>query len=298
MLKVLITGANGQLGQAFKRVEKSLQASNICLVYADRAALDISNMPAVEEYFQQHHIDIVVNTAAYTAVDLAEGEPELAQLINVTGAENLAQICNIKNCWLVHISTDYVFNGEQRRGYVEEDVTDPQSVYGATKLAGELAILQHCPQALILRTSWVFSEFGNNFLKTMLRLSKTRRELSIVADQHGAPTYAPHIAEVVFKLIEQWQQRGALAGLYHFSGAAETNWARFAAAIFKSAERVSANFQVPTIHEITTSEYPTAASRPQNSSLNCDKLYAIIGGEQFAWETGIRQSIEALASEL
>jgi len=298
MLKVLITGANGQLGQAFKSLEKTLQAGDIHFVYAERATLDISSMRAVENYFQQHDIDIVVNTAAYTAVDLAEEESELAQLINVTGAENLAKICRIKNCWLVHISTDYVFNGEQSRGYVEEDATEPQGVYGTTKLAGEKAVLQHCPQALVLRTSWVFSEFGNNFLKTMLRLSKARSELSIVADQYGSPTYAPHIAEVVCKLIQKRQHREALSGLYHFSGEPETNWSTFATHIFSAVERVLPDFSTPIVYEITTKEYPTAAARPQNSSLNCDKLYRVIGGSPYAWKEGITQSIKALSSEL
>jgi len=297
MLKVLITGANGQLGQSFKSLQSTALARGISLFFADRQTLDITNLQAIGSYLAGHSIEIVINTAAYTGVDAAEEHHHEAQLINAQGAENLARSCTENAAWLIQISTDYVFNGATKKGYLESDKVDPLGVYGQTKLAGEQLVEKYHPQALILRTSWVFSEFGNNFLKTMLRLGRERDELSIVADQRGGPSYAPHIAEVVFKLIDRRQQLGELSGIFHFSGSPETCWSHFAEHIFSAGERIASEFTAPVIHPITTSEYPTAAARPQNSSLDCTKLYSTIGAQSYMWEEGIERSISALVKD-
>jgi dTDP-4-dehydrorhamnose reductase len=295
MLNVLITGANGQLGQSFKSLEDNAQAKNMCLIYADRAALDITNVKAIEQYLQQYNIDIVVNTAAYTAVDKAEDEPEIAHLINAQGAGNLAKVCALKACWLIHISTDYVFNGESNKPYTELDSVAPLGVYGLTKLAGEQQISQCNPEAVILRTSWVFSEFNRNFLKTMLSLAKQHNALRIVADQEGNPTYAPHIAQAVLKIISHSTQAAPrFSGIYHFCGSKTTSWADFARYIFERQEALMDNFTAPKVIRITTAEYPTKARRPQYSQLSNEKLEVIIGAADNDWKEGVNAALDRL----
>ena len=295
MLNVLVTGANGQLGQSFKALEKSAQARDLCLIYADRESLDITNVKAIEQYFLQYKIDIVINTAAYTAVDQAEDEPDIAQSINAQGPKNLASLCAAQKRWLIHISTDYVFNGESNEPYTETDLVDPLGVYGRTKLAGEQQVSQLNPEALILRTSWVFSEFNRNFLKTMLALAKQRDKLTIVADQQGNPTYAPHIALAVLKIItHRTQEATALSGIYHFCGSTTTNWADFARYIFESQTDLVDRFITPKVISITTDEYPTKARRPQYSQLSSKKLQAIIGTADNDWKEGVSAALHKL----
>jgi len=294
MLKILITGANGQLGRSFHSLDGVAQAMGMQLQLVDKTVFDITQGEAIDRYLKREKIDVVVNTAAYTAVDLAEDNELAAQQINVSGAENLARACQQNNSKLIHISTDYVFDGEQVQPYAETDEPSPVGVYGVTKLAGEKAVLEYCPQAIILRTSWVFSEYGNNFLKTMLRLAKDKNELNIVADQWGSPTYAPHIAEAVLKIIARGTLQAVPSGIYHFSGGAPTNWSGFAKHIFQSAEQINANFKAPLVQEIPTSAYPTRAVRPKNSSLDCSKIYALLKVAPYTWQEGVIRSISAL----
>jgi len=296
MLKVLIIGSNGQLGRSFKLQTDNAIALGIELQFTDRQTLDITNKDNIADFFKSNPVDIVVNTAAYTAVDLAEDNRELADDANHIAAKNLAIECQNNQCKLIHISTDYVFDGEQATAYVETDTTRPLGVYGETKLAGENAVLKHCPQAIVLRTSWVFSEFGNNFLKTMCRLGQTHRALNIVSDQYGKPTYAPHIANVALKIIALLEHQD-VAGVYHFSGDDEVTWADFARYIFETSNKLDPNFNTPAITDITTDQYPTAAKRPKNSSLDCTKIYQLLGIEKYQWQQGVKLSIEALAKD-
>jgi dTDP-4-dehydrorhamnose reductase len=295
MLNVLITGANGQLGKSFKSLEDNARTRDVVFIYADRESLDITNIKAVEEYLQQYRIDIVVNTAAYTAVDQAEDEPELAHIINTQSAGNLAKVCAQQECWLIHISTDYVFNGESNRAYTELDSVDPLGVYGKTKLAGEQLVSQYNPEALIIRTSWVFSEFNRNFLKTMLGLAKQRNALTIVADQEGNPTYAPHIALAVLKVItHRAQQAASLSGIYHFCGSTTINWADFARYIFARQASLVSTFSAPVVTNIRTDEYPTKARRPKYSQLSNEKIQKIIGTADNDWKEGVNTALDRL----
>ena len=294
-MKVLITGANGQLGLSFQSRSKLATSLGIQLLFADRQQLDITQPESIANFIQQNPIDLIVNTAAYTAVDRAESEPQQAALINCQGPENLARYCAQYNCGLIHVSTDYVFDGNQATPYCEQDPVSPLGVYGETKYRGEVAVLQHHPQAIILRTSWVFSEFGNNFLKTMLRLAQTRDNLTVVCDQWGAPTYAPHIAEAILGLINLHQK--VSAGIYHFSGHKKTHWQAFAQEIFAIAVQQDPNFPVPEVTPISSAEYPTPVTRPLNSHMSNQKIVQLLQDVNCNWQQGILASINALQQD-
>ncbi|MCB5226072.1 dTDP-4-dehydrorhamnose reductase [Alishewanella sp. 16-MA] len=268
-LKVAITGANGQLG--FQLV-KNL-SGKVKLKAFDRASLDIANSFEVEKKLTAFTPDIIINAAAYTAVDKAEQEIEQADAINHFGAKYLAQTAEKLNAILIHVSTDYVFNGESDTPYLETDKTNPQSIYGKTKLAGELAVIEHCSKHIILRTAWVFAEHGNNFVKTMLRLAQSQPELRVVADQTGGPTYAGDIADAIISICVQLKNtEESRWGIYHFSGMPFVSWHQFAVAIFKQAESLKLINKIPVTNAITTADYQTPAKRPAYSMLNCDKI--------------------------
>lgn len=294
-MKVLITGANGQLGLSFQSRSKLATSLGIQLLFADRQQLDITQPEAISKFLQQNSIDLIVNTAAYTAVDRAESEPQQAALINYLGPENLARYCAQHNCGLIHVSTDYVFDGNQEAPYCEQDSVSPLGVYGETKYRGEVAVVQHYPQAIILRTSWVFSEFGNNFLKTMLRLAHTRDHLGVVSDQWGAPTYAPHIAEAILGLIKH--RHKVSAGIYHFSGHKKTHWQAFAQEIFAVAVQQDPSFPVPDVSPISSAEYPAPVTRPLNSHMSNQKISQLLHGMNCNWQQGILASINALQQD-
>ncbi|KHT14077.1 dTDP-4-dehydrorhamnose reductase [Pectobacterium carotovorum] len=263
-MNVLLTGSNGQLGRCFQdRLPAGWQ------VWAtDTAELDITDYAKVLAAVKEYQPDAIVNAAAYTAVDKAESEPELAALVNKTGPENLARAAKEVGARLVHVSTDYVFDGTATVPYVETDKTNPLGVYGQTKLDGEIAVSTVLPDAIIIRTAWVFSEYGNNFVKTMLRLAKERDELSIVSDQRGCPTYAGDIAQAIIDLLE----KEAEAGIYHYCGDNEVAWSDFAEVIFDTALILDKLDKAPVIKAITTDQYPTPAKRPMYSSLSCIKI--------------------------
>ncbi|MDG0800649.1 dTDP-4-dehydrorhamnose reductase [Pectobacterium polaris] len=263
-MKVLLTGSNGQLGRCFQdRLPAGWQ------VWAtDTAELDITDYAKVLAAVKECQPDAIVNAAAYTAVDKAESEPELAALVNKTGPENLARAAKEVGARLVHVSTDYVFDGTATVPYVETDKTNPLGVYGQTKLDGEIAVSTVLPDAIIIRTAWVFSEYGNNFVKTMLRLAKDRDELSIVSDQRGCPTYAGDIAQAIIDLLE----KEAEAGIYHYCGDNEVAWSDFADEIFNIAVEKEIINKKPNVIRITTEKYPTPAKRPLYSSLNGEKI--------------------------
>lgn len=264
-MKVLLTGANGQLGHCFQDVFPS----DWSIITANRQQLDITDFNAVEAYIANHRPDAIVNAAAYTAVDRAEDEYELAYKVNVIGAENLAILAKNYHAKLIHISTDYVFDGNKNFPYLETDLTRPINVYGKTKRKGELAILQHESNAIVIRTSWVFSEYGNNFVKTMLKLAATRTELSIINDQLGCPTYAGDIANIIIAMLRNNSQ----GGIYHFCGDQCVTWFQFATKIFSVANALNlmANKDLH-IKPILTADYPTKAQRPLYSVLNIEKI--------------------------
>lgn len=249
---LLITGSCGQLGRELKN--RLGEAPNIH--YTDRTTLDITDEKAVKAYIDQHPIDIVINCAAYTAVDKAEAEPMLANTINHIGAEILAK--HIPT--ILHISTDYVFDGTACHPYQPSDLTNPISVYGKTKLAGEKAILAHAQTALIIRTAWVYSTYGHNFLKTILRLSQEKNTLNIVSDQIGSPTYAKDLAQAIVQILPQIQPHTKTIG--HYTNEGVCSWYDFAQAILEETQ------QTCQIVPITTAEYPTPAKRPAYSVLD------------------------------
>ncbi|EKM9439642.1 dTDP-4-dehydrorhamnose reductase [Salmonella enterica] len=263
-MKVLLTGANGQLGRCFSdRCPASWD-----ILATDSATLDITDLEQVKRAAATFQPDFIVNAAAYTAVDKAEIECDAAALINEIGPKNLATVAKDVGARLVHISTDYVFDGDATTPYIENAPTNPLGVYGQTKLNGELAVSLAQPEALIIRTAWVFSEYGNNFVKTMLRLAQGRDRLGIVADQHGCPTYAGDIASAVITLL----QKEAPGGIYHFCGESQVAWNEFAEIIFSSALHHGVLALIPKVDGITTEQYPTPAKRPKYSVLNCAKI--------------------------
>jgi dTDP-4-dehydrorhamnose reductase len=283
-MRILVTGCNGQVGYELQRLSEQSEHDSLCL---DRAGLDISDQVSVNKVVFDFNPHVVINAAAYTAVDKAESEIDLAFAVNARGPEYLAIACQGIGAALIHISTDYVFAGDQAESYVETDTTGPTGVYGQSKLAGERAVIEHCVKHIILRTAWVFGEHGNNFVKTMLRLGSERDELGIVADQFGAPTSARGIAETCLKIGEQLDSNPQW-GIYHYSGAPYVSWFEFAHVIFEESLAAEILTKAPTINAITTEQFPTPAKRPSNSRLNCEKLVATFGVEPDDWQTRLR----------
>ena len=265
---ILITGANGQLGNECKITAGKFPNYNCTFV--TKEALSIIEKDAIDELFALHHFDFCINCAAYTAVDKAESEKENAFEINATGTANLAAICQKYNAVLIHISTDYVFNGENADGYVEEDLTGPLNVYGETKLAGEKLAIAINPSTIVIRTSWVYSSFGKNFVKTMMKLMQEKEQLNVVSDQIGSPTYAADLAEVIFKIINS---SNPVPGIYHYSNKGIISWYEFAQAIQEIG-----NYPCK-VNPIPSSDYPVPAKRPGFSILKTNKIesaFAII----------------------
>lgn len=263
MSKILITGENGQLGSELKELSSSYPQYDFTFV--DRNTLDLSNLCKLEDYFDNQTFDTIINCAAYTAVDNAESEVDHANTINHRAVSLLAKIAKKKNIILVHISTDYVFDGQNYRPYLETDPTDPQGVYGRTKRDGENTILSVAPaNSIIIRTSWVYSSFGNNFVKTMLRLGKERESLGVIFDQVGTPTYARDLAKTILDILPQIKNDSP--EIYHYSNEGAISWYDFAQAIFELS-----NIQC-NINPITTDQYPTPAVRPHYSLLNKAKI--------------------------
>ena len=283
MKKILVTGANGQLGQCLQKI--SSQFEEFEFIFTDSETLDITNKEEVNDFFWQNAPDFCINAAAYTAVDLAETDIEKAFLVNADGTENLAEACAENNAQFIHVSTDYVFDGENNLAYTEEDFTNPLGVYGASKLAGDELALEVNPCSVILRTSWVYSEFGKNFVKTMLNLFATKEELSIVADQFGQPTNANDLAEAIMKIIKSEK---ITPGIFNFSNLGRISWFDFAE---KIAELSDAKIK---LNAIETSQYPTPAKRPKNSVLDLDKISKTYAIQLKPWEESIEDCIQIL----
>ncbi len=263
-MKIAVTGANGQLGQSLRKIANSIQSE---WFFTDIDELDITQDDAVEDFFKQHTPDVLIHCAAYTAVDKAESQQKIAHKVNHIASYKLALQCQKTNCKMIHISTDYVFDGRHYKPYVETDRCKPISAYGQTKLSGEIAVRNSLSDAIILRTSWLYSEFGENFLKTMLKLGKAREELNVVFDQTGTPTYAGSLAEGIIRILQDYQTENKwVTGIYHFSNQGVCSWYDFAQWIMDEAKLDC------QINPITTEKFPTPARRPFYSVLNKAKF--------------------------
>mgnify|MGYP000338706422 FL=1 len=288
-MKILVLCCKGQLGRC---LNDQLTNTDHEVIYTSREQIDIAVFEVTKSKVLEFSPDLIINATAYTAVDHAEENQKTADLINHLAVKNIADICSQQGCWLIHVSTDYVFDGNAKIPYKENDETNPQGAYGETKLKGELAIQASGCKYVILRTAWVFSEYGNNFLKTMLRLGAERDELSIVGDQIGCPTYAQDIARSIVEIIPQLNSREN-NGIYHYCGDQPCSWYDFANAIFEQA--MTNNLKIPSIvNSIETSAYPTPAKRPAFSVLDCSKIENECGVLSSNWQEGIRQVIRKL----
>lgn len=274
---VLVVGANGQLGTALKSIAGKHPEINF--VFTSSSDLDITDKHSIQAVFAKEKPDFCINAAAYTAVDKAEIEKEKAYDINVNGVRNLAETCRDYNVTLLHVSTDFVFDGNKNIPYTEEDTTNPKSIYGQTKLEGEEVIKQVLRHYFIIRTSWLYSDFGNNFMKTMLRLARERDALSVVNDQIGTPTHAVDLAEALIKIITSGKKE---YGIYHFSNEGIASWYDFAKKIFEI------NSVTIDLQPIPSSQFPTPASRPKYSVLDKTKIKTVFGMEIQKWEEALR----------
>ena len=292
-MKVLVLGANGQLGRC---LVDQLVDSDHESIFTSRLELDIADFLSTRSKITQISPDVVINASAYTSVDDAEVELEQADLVNHLAVANIAQICADIDSVLVHISTDYVFDGNASIPYLEEAQTNPKTVYGQTKWLGELAVQQSGGKYLIIRTGWVFSEYGNNFMTTMLRLGQQRNELSIVGDQIGCPTYGQDLAGAIIAIVAKIESKVYEYGAYHYCGDRPCSWYEFAGAIFNHAKQHG--LKVPSrIHSISTADYPTPAKRPSYSVLDCSKLLAEFGIAASNWQKGIINALGRLDAQ-
>lgn len=291
-MKILITGAQGQVGKELVGITKQ-RGFNV--IAAGRNELDITQLEKVKSYIQSKNADIVINAAAYTAVDKAEDEQDIAYVINRDGVATLAKVCKEQNIPLLHISTDYVFDGSQSDAYRECDTVSPLGIYGESKWQGEEAIRDELEQHIILRVAWVFGAQGNNFVKTMLRLGKERDELNVVADQFGGPSPAKEIAATLVTLTKQYQKNKTLEwGTYHYCGTEKTNWCEFAKEIFSQAKEKGLIDKEIKVNAITTAEYPTLAKRPANSMLDCTKINNTFGIIMPSWKKALNEVLTEL----
>lgn len=286
MSSILVLGASGQLGQELR---VAAEGSAQHYTFASRSELDVTDQLAIRHFVQDHHIDTIINCSAYTAVDRAEDEPEEADRINHQAVAALAALAKAQVLYLIHISTDYVFAGDSHRPITEEETPRPQSVYGRTKLLGEDAIRRTGCRALILRTSWLYSTYGANFLKTMCRLMQERQELSIVFDQIGTPTYARDLARFIVSYLEQ-DKGTRQEGTYHFSDEGVASWYDFAEAI---RHRMGYSCQ---LHPIRSEQFPTKATRPSYSVLDKAKLKRDFGITLPHWQTSLEDCLNQLTS--
>lgn len=288
---ILVTGSKGQVGMELQTLSSQFPAFNF--IFVDVEELDITNPVSVKTFFSENKIDYCINCAAYTAVDKAETETNLAWKVNTVGPENLSISCASHKALMLHISTDYVYHTQATKPYIESDYTSPQGTYARTKLQGDEAVLRNNPGGtIVIRTSWVYSSFGNNFVKTMLRLGAEKDEISVIYDQIGTPTYARDLAMVMLKIVQaaenQTVDKKFLSGVYHFSNEGVTSWYDFAVAVFDLK-----NMAVK-VKPIETKEYPTPAKRPPYSLLNKAKIRNTFGIEIEHWQHSLRKCLDLL----
>ncbi|WP_432412281.1 dTDP-4-dehydrorhamnose reductase [Rasiella sp. SM2506] len=286
MKKILVTGANGQLGRCIQDIAPSLEG--LSFVFATKQVFDISDKQLVSDYFSNKNFDYCINTAAYTNVEQAEKDAENAFKINAEGAKNLAEVCSANHTTLIHISTDYVFDGEKGKPYVETDATNPINVYGASKLKGEHYVQELCPQHYILRTSWLYSQYGHNFFNTIIKHAKAGNPLSVTTEQTGTPTNANDLA---FLIVEIVRKNLNTYGLFHFSNAGKATWYDFA------EEILTKHSQLTTTNLVKTEHYPTFASRPRNSVLDTGKVTKVFDIENKDWKESL-QSVMSISETM
>lgn len=282
-MNILITGCNGQLGNEMQLLEK--ENPQHTYYNTDVAELDITDQQAIEQFVNEHQIDGIVNCAAYTAVDKAEDNESLCQKLNAEAPAYLAHAVDQRGGWMIQISTDYVFDGTNHTPYTEDEDTCPNSVYGKTKLVGELNVQKLCRRAMIIRTAWLYSTFGNNFVKTMIRLGKEKPQLGVIFDQIGTPTYARDLACVIMVAVN----KGIQPGIYHFSNEGVISWYDFTKAIHRLA-----NISTCHVSPLHTSEYPTPAARPHYSVLDKTKIKQTYGIEIPYWEESLKECVAEL----
>ena len=285
-MKILITGCNGQLGNEMQLLEK--ENPQHTYFNTDVAELDITDQKAIEKFVSENAIDGIVNCAAYTAVDKAEENQNLCMKLNATAPDYLAQTIEKRGGWMIQISTDYVFDGTNHKPYTEADSVCPNSTYGRTKLAGEQAVMAGCKKSMIIRTAWLYSTFGNNFVKTMIRLGKEKPELGVIFDQIGTPTYARDLAVAIFAAINQ----GIVPGIYHFSNEGVISWYDFTKAIHRIAGITTCR-----VRPLHTEEYPTPANRPHYSVLDKTKIKQTYGIEIPYWEESLVECVKLLGAD-
>lgn len=289
MTRLLLIGANGQVGEELRQPLSGLGE----VLAIDRTRWDMSDPEAIRQIVKDAHPDVVVNAAAYTAVDKAESEPDLAHLVNGKAPQVLAEMAAQVGAGLIHISTDYVFDGTSSKPYLETAPTHPLGVYGQSKLVGEEAIRSTCQKHIILRTAWVYGVQGKgNFVKTMLRVGAQREELRVVTDQTGSPTWAKDLAIAIARLVPQLNLE--TAGTYHYTNSGVCSWYDFAVAIFEEAQALGFPLQVQRVVPITTEEYPTPAQRPAFSVLSLQKTSALLGGYPPHWRQSLRKMLVEL----
>ena len=295
-MKILVAGAQGQLARAL--VDAARERDGLDVVALGRPQLDLVDKVTIAEAFAAIQPDLVVNAAGYTAVDKAESDADAAFAVNRDGAAALAAAADRHACPIIHISTDYVFDGAKAEPYVETDPVNPAGVYGRSKLEGETAVRAANPRHLILRTAWLYAPYGQNFLRTMVRLARERPQLRVVGDQHGNPTYVPHLADAILAVVAQLGAGGHPAdvwGVYQAAADGETTWAGFAAEIV----RVGAHHGLPPVpvSPISTAEYPAPVRRPANSRLDCTKLARTFGAKLPPWQQGVSECVSRLARD-
>lgn len=284
MKTILVTGSHGQLGQSLQREFEG--AKNLNVIYTDADTLDITDRDAIERAVAGNGVDVIINCAAYTAVDKAESDDLLAARLNTEAVGYIAEVAARHNVKVIHISTDYVFSGESFRPYAENDEPYPQGIYGRTKLEGEGMLLAFCPESIIIRTAWLYSEYGHNFVKTMLKLAKEGKAISVVSDQIGSPTYAGDLAKAIHTIVDT---HDAPAGIYHFTNEGVASWYDFAMAIFRLS-----GLENTDVKPVDTRDYPTAARRPLYSVLSKDKIKKVFNITIPYWENSLKKCLSTM----
>ena len=298
-MRILVTGKNGQLGRSIQKavnadtkIENNQSTNDF--IFVGREELDLSSESSISHYFGNNKFDIIINCAAYTQVDRAEQDAELANQINHLAIKQLANIANNQQAKIIHFSTDYVFDGESNKPYIETDTPNPINVYGRTKLSGEKALQALMPiNAIIIRTSWLYSEYGNNFVSTMLKLGKERDELSVVNDQMGSPTYATDLAGLILEIISHNKFRDVVQAtqIYNYSNEGEVSWYEFAKEIFK-IEKIECE-----VNSIATQQYPTPAKRPRNTTMKKDKIVKVFNIKISNWKSSLNTCMAILKQQ-
>ncbi|MGB3349842.1 MAG: dTDP-4-dehydrorhamnose reductase [Brucella anthropi] len=291
-MRIVITGREGQVVQSL--LQKATQRRDLQVIALGRPELDLLRPETVHRVIAGAKPDLVVSAAAYTAVDQAEDEPDLAMAVNGTGAGAVAAVAKTYGVPVIHLSTDYVFWGDAERPYIETDLTRPRSVYGRSKLEGERSVAEANPAHVILRTAWIYSPFGKNFVKTMLKLAETRDALSVVSDQWGNPTSALDIADAIIEVADHLAATPDFSayGVYHVAGTGDTNWSGFARAIFSESAKLGG--PTATVADIATADYPTKAARPANSRLSSAKFQKVFNWSAPHWQSSLRDVIAKL----